>query len=151
MKTKDGSIIIAIEEIIQDESVLREIAKSALFDDLLLKAITDIAISGQVQWSEDEAPWWVCSSGYSARFERVRSAVASLANDAAASLVKDLSGIRDRLEKENRIFQHRAWRAENIIYRYRSNLMSAAVMDERDKNEIDQCCRVSAHAQESDL
>lgn len=151
MKTENGNIIIPIDDIVRDEAVVREIAKQALFDDFLLHAISNVALKGEVQWTEEEAPWWTCSSGSNARFEKVRALIATVAEEGTKALIVELTGLRDRLEKEKQIYQTRAWRAEWTVQRFKAQLIALSGDDEFQRKDIQRICQVSAHASPKDV
>jgi hypothetical protein len=151
MKLHKGEIIIDVHDLARSEEIMREIAKQALFDDLLLHAISQVAITGEILWSDDEPPWWSGSSSHDIRFERLRSLITSIADETARKAYEEMQKERDDAEKGYNIYQARAWRAENIVEHFKGALLTMCGEDERTREQIQKTCNVKAHAQETDL
>ena len=114
----DGYLKIHISTLVEHEPVMREIAKNAVFDESLLIAFAQIAISGQVQWPDEDAygPWSSYTTGKGETFEKLRQIIATQADAVAAKLVKDLTAERDKLYTENDKRQGRIWELERRIH-----------------------------------
>jgi hypothetical protein len=150
MKIEKGEIIIDVHDLARSEEIMREIAKQALFDDLLLHAISQVAITGEILWSDDEPPWWCGSSSHDIRFERLRSLITSISDVTARKAYEEMQKERDDAEKGYKIYQSRAWRAERLVQQFKNTLFCAAD-DDRTREDIHRICKVSAHAQDDDL
>lgn len=63
---KDGYLRIDAQSLVQSfpEPVLRDIAKYALFDKLLIDGILGALVDGQM-WGDDEQPWWFDQEAFS--------------------------------------------------------------------------------------
>lgn len=94
---KDGQISIDLEDLLKDESILAELAKSAVFDSHLITCISQVLVTGQVDWEDGNAPWWSIWTGKGNPFEAARQVVAGLADQVAQKLIDDLTDERNKL------------------------------------------------------
>ncbi len=147
IEIKDGELKVHLSYLIRDETMLREIAKTVLFDELLLVAITSIALTGEVDWKDGEATWWMGSSDYGPRFEKLRTALVAIAPEAAATLIKDLTKQRDLVKLQSDEYQTRAWRAERLVKWNSDFLREKLANSERELSDISETCRVPAQAE----
>ncbi|HKX31343.1 MAG TPA: hypothetical protein VJ302_26900 [Blastocatellia bacterium] len=118
MKVKDGQVIFDLESLLHDEKVLAELAKSAVFDEKLLTCISQILVSGEVVWNDEEdgvRPWWWTWTGKGERFEEARQIVAGLADQVAQKLIADLTKERDELHKKSEDRQREIWKLQAEI------------------------------------
>ena len=82
MKVVDGRIQIDYEELLDDETILRALAKHALFEPLLIEALTKWLIADQISWSdEQESPWYILTSGPGSVLENARKALLPLVSE----------------------------------------------------------------------
>mgnify|MGYP001561430512 FL=1 len=144
---KDGKLIVHLETIIRDETMLREIAKSAIFDELLLTAVISLIVSGEIDWQDGDCPWWIGSSDYGPRFKAMRVKVAALAEPGTQKLLAELRRQRDIVVAQSNVYQDRAWRAERLVKWNNEKLRSWCAHSEQDLADIDAVDRVPAHAE----
>lgn len=113
---KDGKLEIHLSELVRDEVLLRAMAKTAIFEELLLEAVVKLAVTGQVEWADspDECPWWIGTSGR-LPFERMRAELSKLADETSKETIRELTKQRDKLKEDCDIYQTRAWVAERWI------------------------------------
>ncbi len=108
---KDGKITIDLEDIKEDETILRELAKTVVFDNTLMECFAKLLVSDWIEY-EDEPDgwpngWWSTWSGKGQVFEAMRQVVAQKADETAQKLIGDLTNERDclhgKLEQERKI------------------------------------------------
>jgi hypothetical protein len=117
MKIKDGEIRVNIRELLEDETILRELAKTAVFDEKLIACLSEVLVSGQVDWQDDEddTPWWSTWTGKGETFEAARRTVANLADQTAQKLITDLEIERDKLYAEREAQRRTIWEYAGTI------------------------------------
>lgn len=142
-----GQLVIDVVDLVQkDTAVLRSVAQHALFDDLLLHALAEIFVKGEVQWSEEEAPWWIGSSTFGPNFERARLKLSELAPEGTRVLMHEITRQRDIAVKQAETYQYRAWDAERIV-KYHGDKIPRAVMSDTDLEIIAKINAQPAHAE----
>jgi hypothetical protein len=111
-----GELKISLSELVYDDTLLRAIAKTAIFEELLLEAVVKLAVSGQVEWADDPdgSPWWIGTSGR-IPFEKMRVELAKLSDATSANTIRELTEQRNRIVANCDIFQRRAWASEQWI------------------------------------
>lgn len=144
---KNGELIVSLETIIRDETVLREITKSAIFDQLLLTAVASLIVSGEIDWQDGDAPWWIGSSDFGPKFEAMRVKVAALAEPGTQQLLTELRRQRDIVVAQSQVYQDRAWRAERLVKWNKEILRQRCAHSEQDLADIAAVDRVPAHAE----
>ena len=146
IKIKDGELRLDLVELIREnEPLLRECAKHALFNELLLKAMADVIVSGQVQWAEEELPWWV-GGGSKTPFEDCRVALAALAEEGTQNLVADITKQRDKANAGRKVYQDRAWEAEMFVQHNHELLCRQYSDDPRRLEQLNRIKNIQAHA-----
>lgn len=150
MKTElnaNGQLVIDMVDLAQkDTALLRSIAQHAIFDDILLHAMAEIAVKGEVSWSDEEPSWWIGSSSFGPNFERFRTKLCELAPEASRVLLHEITRQRDIAMQQADIFRDRAWTAERLI-KYHGDKIPNDRMDERDRADIRIVNARPAHAE----
>lgn len=147
-KVIKGELIIDLADLVkQDETLLREVAKNAIFDEFVLKAMASLIVSGEIDWGDGESPWWMGSSCYGPNFEKVRAELVKLAPEGARKLVEEIQRQRDILAESERVYQARAWEAERMLQRF-SHAIKTSGLDEWDAKILHRITRErTAHAE----
>lgn len=101
MKLQDSQIRIDIDELLTDEVVL-ELSKRAVFNEKLLEAVAQLAISDRLDWSDEETAsmWSIHTSSVRKCFEDLRRVIATQADATAQKMIADLTCQREKLEKQ---------------------------------------------------
>lgn len=111
MKTdidKDGYLRIDAQSLVQSlpDRVLRDVAKYALFDELLLGAIVGALVDGTM-WGDDcEEPWWFSSE----TFTKLRLQLLPLLPAITAEAVRHIERTARRATEEERRWRDAAWK-----------------------------------------
>lgn len=134
MKIKDGEIRISIEDLALNDDIRREIVKHAVFNELLLYAVAQVIVGGDITWKDEDSPWWIGGCG-KLPFEEARLEMAKLAEPGTLAALEEMKKIRDRADERMREYQSRAWRAENLVKSYAEGI-KAMCRDERDVTAI---------------
>jgi hypothetical protein len=147
IKVEEGKLIIYLEDMIRDETMLRAIAKHAIFNELVLTALASLIVGGEVDWQDGDSPWWIGGSDFGPNFETARVKLAKLAPDGAQKLIEELRRQRDIIKAQSDIYQNRAWTAERLVRWNVEVLKERCRSDERDMTELAEICRRPAHAE----
>ena len=133
MKTDDkANIIIGVEELLGNESILKTLTKYAIFDELLLEGIVKWLVDDQIVWDSDDYKhsWWTASSGQS-RMSRVRELLTPLVPEILQNEVKRTRESCERLEKMNQEYYSRIHSLSNLV----SNAYDLGYSDKMRKKE----------------
>lgn len=77
IEIKDGELRLNIAELAkQCPELLRAAARTALFDEDVITAIIQLLLTGEVQWNEDDNPWWCTRTGAVPWMEKARQELA---------------------------------------------------------------------------
>jgi hypothetical protein len=144
---KDGKLTIDLQDLVRDEIMLREIAKTALFEKLVLTALASMIVSGEIDWQDGESPWWMGSSDYGPNFEEARVKLAELAPEGAQKLITELQRQRAVVVVQLQAYQSRAWSAERLVRWNIEALNAKCRNDERDMTELREICGRQAHVE----
>lgn len=123
MKIQNCEIIIELSDILKNSELVREIAKTIVFDDVLLECFTKVLIHGNVDWEDGSTPWQKIFNGKGDVFERIRLELVSLAESSTKKLVQDLIVERDRLYNETE-----EWKLKSFDWQKKYNDLRFTIM-----------------------
>jgi hypothetical protein len=99
---KDGRISIDLEDIKEDEAILRELAKTVVFDKTLMECFAKLLVSDRIEYEDEPAGWpygwWSTWSGKGQVFEAMRQIVSQKADETAQKLVEICNHSRDEMD-----------------------------------------------------
>ena len=104
----DGYLKLDAQTFVQSlpDKVLRDLAKYALFDELVIKGIIGALVDG-LMWDEDgEQPWWFASE----TFTRLRLQLLPLLPDVTAEAVRHMEVEAKRAKTEANRWHDAAWK-----------------------------------------
>lgn len=104
---KDGYLRVDAQSLVQamPDKVLRDIAKYALFDELLLSAVVGALVDG-LMWGDGEEPWWFSSE----TFTKLRLQLLPLLPEITAEAVRHLEIQARRSNAEKNRWHDAAWK-----------------------------------------
>ena len=143
---KDGVLSVYVDDLIRDETVLRTVAKYALFEEMTLNAMAQVFVNGQIDWNDGDLPWYRISGSFNAAFEQTRRELCRLAPEGAKALLDDICTQRDRAVSDRDVYQTRAWRAEQLLRQYERAIRDAACGDQEDLSALRRAINQPAHA-----
>jgi hypothetical protein len=124
---KEGKISIDIEDLVSRDEFLTEFAKHACFNRYLFNGITQLLLTDEAEWPDEEngVPWWISVSFGRSYFEEARALLIAKADEAARKQVELFKKERDTFEKYYRDYQSKFWDAESTINSLRHELRCA--------------------------
>jgi hypothetical protein len=105
---KDGCLRIDAQSLVQSfpDAVLRDLAKYALFDELLIAGILEGLVDGQMWQDEEQAPWWFTQE----TFTKLRLKLLPLLPEITAEAVRTLEADAKRARAEKNRWHDAAWK-----------------------------------------
>ena len=115
-KIEDGKLCVELVDVIRDEAVLREVAKTAIFDEYLIEGVGKLMIHGFIEYHDDTCrPWYSYWTGCGATFEKARRIFAGMADRIAQKLIADLIEERDKLFVERDEWRTKCFAFERLV------------------------------------
>lgn len=95
MKVEDGYIKVHIDDLLQDEEILKACAKHATFDRYLIDGLVKVMLTDEAAWEEDESPWYTVISFGRSYFEEARMKILKSVDEMAHTQVERFQKERD--------------------------------------------------------